>query len=163
MPRRRCRRFARGSRSKSAYRARAAARSRPYGACRAGPPSCPGGPSAGAISAPQPGTGRSDGAGGRVVRGADPDRLASAAQRAVEREAEGRADPEPSLGARFGQIGVLGWTIIVSTLLCLFLGRWLDRTFGTGIFFSAPLLMAGAAIGFWSVWRWMHRQGVKQR
>jgi Putative F0F1-ATPase subunit Ca2+/Mg2+ transporter len=46
------------------------------------------------------------------------------------------ADPEPSLGARFGQIGILGWTIIVPTLLCLFLGRWLDRIFGTGIFFS---------------------------
>ena len=96
------------------------------------------------------------------MRGADRDRLARAAQKAAERDAEGRADPEPSLGARLGQIGVLGWTIVVPTLLLLFLGRWLDRTLGTGIFFSAPLLMAGAAIGFWSAWRWMHRQGLKQ-
>ena len=78
------------------------------------------------------------------------------------REAKGPADPEPSLGARFGQIGVLGGAIVTPTLLLLFLGRWLDRTLGTGIFFSAPLLMIGAAIGFWSAWRWMHRQGVKQ-
>jgi len=92
----------------------------------------------------------------------DLDRLARAAQRAVERETQGRADPEPSLGARLGQIGVLGWAIVVPTLLCLFLGRWLDRSFGTGIFFSAPLLMVGAAIGLWWAWRWMHRQGVKQ-
>ena len=97
-----------------------------------------------------------------AVRGAGFDRLARAAQRAVGRDAVGRADPEPSLGARLGQIGVLGWAIIVPTLLCLFVGRWLDRSFGTGIFFSAPLLMAGAAIGLWSAWRWMHRQGVKQ-
>jgi ATP synthase protein I len=96
------------------------------------------------------------------VNGSDGDRLARAAQRAVERKAQGRADPEPSLGARLGQIGVLGWTIIVPMLLCLFLGRWLDRSFGTGIFFSAPLLMVGAAIGFWSAWRWMHRHGVEQ-
>jgi ATP synthase protein I len=96
------------------------------------------------------------------VSGSDPDRLARAAQRAVEREAQGRADPEPSLGARLGQIGVLGWTIIVPTLLCLFVGRWLDRSFGTGIFFSAPLLMVGAAIGLWWAWRWMHRHGVEQ-
>ena len=93
----------------------------------------------------------------------DFDRLARAAQRAVERDAEGRADPEPSLGARLGQVGVLGWAIIVPTLLCLFLGRWLDRSFATGIFFSAPLLIVGTAIGFWSAWRWMHRQGVRQR
>jgi ATP synthase protein I len=97
-----------------------------------------------------------------AVRGAGFDRLALAAQRAVERDAAGRADPEPSLGARLGQIGVLGWTIVVPTLLFLFLGRWLDRSFGTGIFFSAPLLMVGAAIGLWSAWRWMHRQGVRQ-
>jgi F-type H+-transporting ATPase subunit a len=32
-------------------------------------------------------------------------------------------------------------------LLLLFLGRWLDRTFGTGISFSAPSLMIGAANG----------------
>ena len=96
------------------------------------------------------------------MRGANPDRLTQAAQKAAAREAEGRADPEPSLGARLGQIGVLGWTIVVPTLLLLFLGRWLDRSFGTGIFFSAPLLMIGAAIGFWSAWRWMRRQGVKQ-
>jgi ATP synthase protein I len=96
------------------------------------------------------------------MRGSNPDHLARAARKAVERDAEARADPEPSLGARLGQIGILGWTIIVPTLLCLFLGRWLDRSFGTGIFFSAPLLMLGAAIGFWSAWRWMHRQGVRQ-
>ena len=96
------------------------------------------------------------------MRGAELDRLTHAAQKAAEREAEGRANPEPSLGARLGQIGVLGWTIVVPTLLLLFLGRWLDRSFGTGIFFSAPLLMIGAAIGFWSAWRWMRRQGMKQ-
>jgi ATP synthase protein I len=72
------------------------------------------------------------------LSGAGFDRLARAAQRAVERDAAGRADPEPSLGARLGQIGVLGWAIIVPTLLFLFLGRWLDRSFGTGIFFRAP-------------------------
>jgi len=95
------------------------------------------------------------------LSGNDLDRLAGAARKAVERDAEGRADPEPSLGARLGQIGVLGWAVIIPTLLFLVLGRWLDRTLGTGIFFSAPLLMIGAAIGLWSAWRWMHRQGIR--
>jgi ATP synthase protein I len=93
----------------------------------------------------------------------DHDPLARAALRAAERDAEGRSDPEPSLGARLGQAGVLGWTIIVPTLVGLFLGHWLDQTFRTGIFFSAPLLMIGAAIGFWSAWRWMHRQGGEKQ
>jgi ATP synthase protein I len=96
------------------------------------------------------------------LSGADLDRLARAAKIAVAREEESRADPEPSLGTRLGQIGILGWTIVVPTLLCLFLGRWLDRSFGTGIFFSAPLLMIGAAFGFWSAWRWMQSHGIKR-
>jgi len=85
-------------------------------------------------------------------------RLAQAAREAADRDRKGREDPEPSLGRRLGQIGILGWTIVVPTLIGLFAGRAADRALGTGIFFSAPLLMVGAAIGLWSAWRWMHRQ-----
>ena len=89
--------------------------------------------------------------------GSQPDRMKQAAQQAAERVTEGSKVPEPSLGARLGQIGVLGWAVVVPTLLALLLGRWLDRSFGTGVFFSAPLIMIGAGFGFWSVWKWMHR------
>lgn len=85
------------------------------------------------------------------------DSLAGAARRAAERSEQGRADPEPSLGVRLGQIGILGWTIVVPTLLGVVVGRWLDRSFATGVFFSAPLIMIGAAFGLWSAWKWMHR------
>lgn len=89
----------------------------------------------------------------------DPDdHMEEAARQALQRAEEGRADPEPSLGARLGQIGVLGWTVVIPTLLALAAGRWLDRQFATGIFFSAPMVMIGAAVGFWFVWRWMHRR-----
>ncbi|MGB0084904.1 MAG: AtpZ/AtpI family protein [Rhodomicrobiaceae bacterium] len=87
---------------------------------------------------------------------AEQDRLAEAARLAAERAQEGEDNPEPSLGSRLGQIGILGWTIVVPTLIGVFIGRWLDRTFDTGVFFSAPLIMIGAAIGFWSAWKWMH-------
>ncbi|HTP93557.1 MAG TPA: AtpZ/AtpI family protein [Xanthobacteraceae bacterium] len=40
----------------------------------------------------------------------------------------------------------------------LFAGRWLDHKFGTGIFWSAPLLLFGVAVGYWSAWKWMHKQ-----
>ena len=92
------------------------------------------------------------------------DRLLRAARQAFEREERGRETPEPSLGARLGQIGVLGWMIIVPTLIGLFVGRWLDRSFAidfarSQVFFSATLLTIGVAIGFWSAWRWMHGSG----
>jgi ATP synthase protein I len=86
------------------------------------------------------------------------DRIEAAAQRAVLREQRAHDEPEPSLGSRLGQIGILGWSIVLPTLAGLALGHWLDRRFGTGVFFSAPLLMIGAAFGLWSAWKWMHRQ-----
>ncbi len=88
------------------------------------------------------------------------DPMAGAARQAAVRERAGAADPEPSLGARLGQVGVLGWMIVVPTLLALFAGRGLDRWLGTGIFFSAPALMIGAGTGFTLAWRWMHK-GLK--
>nr|WP_232292316.1 AtpZ/AtpI family protein [Paraburkholderia graminis] len=99
----------------------------------------------------------------RVERPSSEDRLAAAAQEAARRAVRAREVPEPSLGSRLGQIGILGWAIVLPTLLGLALGRWLDRIFATRVFFSAPLLMAGAALGFWSAWKWMHRQQGERR
>ena len=91
------------------------------------------------------------------MTGAPDDRLAEAARRAADRVKSGEANPEPSLGVRLGQVGILGWTIVVPALIGLFLGRWLDRSLATGIQFSAALLMVGVVVGFWSAWRWMRR------
>lgn len=88
-----------------------------------------------------------------------PDRsLDETAHRALRREEQARANPEPSLGRRLGQVGVLGWAIVVPMLLGLLLGRWIDRLLGSGVLFSAALVFLGAATGLWSAWRWMHRQ-----
>jgi ATP synthase protein I len=88
----------------------------------------------------------------------DENRIGRAARQANARARQGQEQPEPSLGSRLGQIGILGWSIVIPTLLGLALGHWLDRYFGTGVFFAAPLLMIGAAFGLWSAWKWMHKQ-----
>lgn len=62
---------------------------------------------------------------------------------------------EPSVAHRLAQIGVLGWIIIVPMLIGIFAGRWLDQRFGTGLFWTAPLLLLGTALGGWSAWKWM--------
>lgn len=87
-----------------------------------------------------------------------PDPVSEAARRAAKRSETLRKVAEPSLGRRLGQIGVLGWTIVLPALAGLFFGRWLDRTFATGVFFSAPLVMLGAGLGFWFAWKWISRQ-----
>jgi ATP synthase protein I len=88
----------------------------------------------------------------------DPDGLARSAREEAQRDELLRRDPEPSLGRRFGQIGVLGWMTIVPVLIGIFCGRALDRWLGLGITMTAALTMLGAAVGLWLAFRWMHQQ-----
>ena len=84
--------------------------------------------------------------------------LAEAARRSRERDRLGRETPEPSLGSRLGQIGILGWAIVVPILLGVALGRLADRQFETGITLTAAAIFVGAGIGLHAAWKWMHRQ-----
>ncbi len=64
---------------------------------------------------------------------------------------------DPTLARQFARVGVLGWMIVTPMLLGVLLGRWLDRSLGTGIFWTAPLLFVGAALGCWLAWKWMQK------
>jgi ATP synthase protein I len=89
---------------------------------------------------------------------AEPDGLADTVRRQRRRRQHWLREGEPSMARFVGQIGVLGWIIVAPTLIGLFIGRWLDQKFGTGIFWSAPLLLIGVVVGCWSAWQWMHKQ-----
>lgn len=84
--------------------------------------------------------------------------LSDAARKSLSREQAGARDPEPSLGRRFGQIGILGWVIVGPTLLGVLVGGWLDGLLDTGITLAAALTVLGAALGLWLAFRWMHEQ-----
>lgn len=86
------------------------------------------------------------------------DRLAEAARRSQARDRLARENPEPSLGSRLGQIGILGWAIVTPILVGIVLGRLGDRQFGTGIMLTAAAIFVGAAIGLHAAWKWMHKQ-----
>jgi ATP synthase protein I len=76
-------------------------------------------------------------------------RLRDSRQRRWLREGGGSA------ARRLAQIGVLGWIIVVPILIGIFAGRWLDQCFQSGLHWTAPLLLLGAVLGFWSAWKWM--------
>ena len=85
----------------------------------------------------------------------DQDPLVQGVQRRQVRHQTWLRDGGASVVGRLGQIGVLGWIIVVPMLIGVFAGRWLDRTFNSGLFCTAPLLMLGLALGCFSAWKWM--------
>ena len=83
------------------------------------------------------------------------ERLGQAVRRRQERRERWRREGERSMGQNLAMIGALGWTVVVPTLLGIFAGRWLDRTFQSGIFWTLGLLVAGLALGCAFAWRRM--------
>jgi ATP synthase protein I len=73
-----------------------------------------------------------------------------------ERRERWQREGERSLARNLAMIGALGWTIVTPTLIGLFVGRWLDRTFHSGIFWTLGLLVFGLAIGCTLAWKRMH-------
>ncbi len=88
----------------------------------------------------------------------EPDGLLRSVRRRRERHDRWRKSGEPSFGRYLAQVGVLGWIIVIPTLLGTYLGRWIDHWLGSGIFWTGPLMLCGLALGLWSGWRWMHGQ-----
>jgi ATP synthase protein I len=64
---------------------------------------------------------------------------------------------ERPVALNLAMIGALGWLIILPTLAGIFAGQWLDRREGTGVTFTAALLVAGVALGAVLAWQKMHR------
>jgi ATP synthase protein I len=76
----------------------------------------------------------------------DRDPLVKGVRLRGERHRRWLREGDPSVARRLAQIGVLGWIIVTPILIGIFLGRWLDKTFNSGLFWTAPLLMLD--------WRW---------
>jgi ATP synthase protein I len=87
-----------------------------------------------------------------------PERLDEAVRLRRGRRERWKREGERSIGQNLAMIGALGWTIVAPTLVGIFAGRWLDRSFGSGIFWTLGLLVAGLALGCTFAWQRIHRQ-----
>ncbi len=74
-----------------------------------------------------------------------------------ERSEKWKKEGERSIWQNLSMIGALGWLVVVPTLLGVLLGRWLDTTFGTGIFFSGACIFAGVVFGSYLAWQRMNK------
>jgi len=86
------------------------------------------------------------------------ERLSDAVKTRQERRERWQREGERSIGQNLAMIGVLGWTIVLPTSLGLFAGRWLDRQFHLGIFWTLGLLVVGLTIGCILAWKRMHSE-----
>ena len=84
--------------------------------------------------------------------------LEEAVKRAYSRREHWLRTGEWPMGRALAMMGRFGWTIVTPILVGAFVGRWLDRTLHSGVFWSAALVFLGAALGFWAVWKRMNSE-----
>lgn len=86
-----------------------------------------------------------------------PHDLDEVVRRQRERLERAKREGRRSIGQDLAQVGVIGWTIVIATLLGILAGRWLDRRFGTGVLWTLGLLVAGVILGCVLAWQRLNR------
>jgi ATP synthase protein I len=62
-----------------------------------------------------------------------------------------------------GMMGLIGWSVVVPTLLGAAIGLWLDKHHPGTHEWTLTLLMAGLSLGCLNAWRWVANEGKAMR
>lgn len=74
------------------------------------------------------------------------------------REEHWRVTGERPIWRNFSMIGALGWLFVTPILLGAFIGRWLDHTLDSGVFWTGSLIFAGAVLGYYLAWQRIEKE-----
>ncbi len=81
----------------------------------------------------------------------------------AERKLAARRNATPGVWFGLGMMGLIGWSVVVPTLLGAALGLWLDRRYPGARSWTLALLMAGLALGCLNAWHWVTKEGEAMR
>lgn len=86
------------------------------------------------------------------------DRLARKVAGQATRKLKARRDDAPGVWSGLGTMGLVGWSVVVPTLLGAALGMWLDQRHADTHSWTLALLVAGLVLGCLNAWHWVTRE-----
>lgn len=60
-----------------------------------------------------------------------------------------------------GMMGLIGWSIVVPTLIGAGLGFWIENNIPSKHGWTLSLLVVGLFIGCWNAWQWISKEDKK--
>ncbi len=81
----------------------------------------------------------------------------------ASRKLKARRNPSPGVWFGLGRMGLIGWSVVVPTLLGAALGIWLDKHHPGNHPWTLALLVAGLTLGCLNAWRWVANQEKAMR
>lgn len=74
------------------------------------------------------------------------------------RKLKARRNPTPGVWFGLGMMGLIGWSVVVPTLLGAALGIWLDHRHPGSHSWTLALLVAGLTVGCFNAWHWVAKE-----
>lgn len=88
----------------------------------------------------------------------DPSTLAEQVGAKAARKLKARRNPSASVYYGLGMMGLVGWSVVIPTLLGTALGVWLDDRHPGTHSWTLALLVAGLALGSLNAWHWVAKE-----
>jgi ATP synthase protein I len=79
------------------------------------------------------------------------------------RKLKARRNSTQGVWLGLGMMGLIGWSVVVPTLLGAALGIWLDNRHPGSHSWTLMLLVIGLVIGCWNAWRWVAKEDQAMR
>jgi ATP synthase protein I len=81
----------------------------------------------------------------------------------AERKLKARMNAGDGVWLGLGMMGLIGWSVVVPTLLGAMIGIWLDRRYSGSHSWTLALLVAGLTLGCLNAWQWVAKEDKAMR
>lgn len=75
-----------------------------------------------------------------------------------DRKLRARSSKKSSIWFWMGMFGMVGWAVMIPTLLFIALGIWIDKTFPSRYSWTLMLLIVGILTGCLNGWYWIKKE-----
>lgn len=75
-----------------------------------------------------------------------------------KRKIQAQQEGDRSIWTGLGLFGMVGWSVMIPTLLGIALGIWIDKRFPSPYSWTLMLLFVGLVLGCWSAWYWIQKE-----
>ncbi len=89
--------------------------------------------------------------------------MATQVEAKAQRKLAARRHHSPGVWFGLGMMGLVGWSVVVPTLIGAALGMWLDERYPAGHSWSLALLVAGLVLGCFNAWHWVDKEDRAMR
>jgi ATP synthase protein I len=79
------------------------------------------------------------------------------------RKLKARSNPAQGVWFGLGMMGLIGWSVVVPTLLGAALGLWMDKRHPGSHSWTLTMMVIGLCLGCFNAWHWVDKEDKEMR